>query len=158
MFNGYKWQGRILEVRGDRGFVDNAIHQDTTTLDSLTATTMSPKTGKEPLVDEKVDLIKFVNYINSLFILYKNSWLHHHYQQLLYLLRSSKLKFQRKMKFANSCLLEMYSITQIGYSLLRCSVLITSYSIVTFQLPMAGFERLIQELGSYHQGRCSTQF
>lgn len=54
MFNGYKWQGRILEVRGDRGFVDNATHQDTTTLDSSTAATMSPKTGKEPLMDEKL--------------------------------------------------------------------------------------------------------
>lgn len=24
MFNNYKWQGRILEVRGDRGFVENS--------------------------------------------------------------------------------------------------------------------------------------
>ena len=107
MFNGYKWQGRILEVRGDRGFVDNAIHHDTTTLDSSATATMSPKTDEKPLMDEKVDWIKFVYHMNSLFILYKNSWLHHHYQQLLRLLRSSQLKFQMKMNSANSCLLEM---------------------------------------------------
>lgn len=23
MFNNYKWQGRIIEVRGDRGFIDS---------------------------------------------------------------------------------------------------------------------------------------
>lgn len=28
MFNNYKWQGRILEVRGDRGFVENKNHND----------------------------------------------------------------------------------------------------------------------------------
>lgn len=27
MFNGYKWQGRVLEVRGDRSFFDNEIQE-----------------------------------------------------------------------------------------------------------------------------------
>lgn len=58
MFNGYKWLGRILEVRGDRGFVDHAQQQDIA-LDSsatttATAATMSPKTEKGSVLEEQV--------------------------------------------------------------------------------------------------------
>ncbi|CAO3632196.1 unnamed protein product [Mucor fragilis] len=58
MFNGYKWLGRILEVRGDRGFVDHAQQQDIA-LDSsatttATAATMSPKTEKGSVLEEQL--------------------------------------------------------------------------------------------------------
>ncbi|KAL7335401.1 hypothetical protein PS15p_200880 [Mucor circinelloides] len=58
MFNGYKWLGRILEVREDRGFVDHAQHQDTAAESSTTtataAATMSPKIDKGSVVEEQL--------------------------------------------------------------------------------------------------------
>lgn len=58
MFNGYKWLGRILEVREDRGFVDHAQHQDTaaesSTTTATTAATMSPKIDKGSVIEEQV--------------------------------------------------------------------------------------------------------
>ncbi|GAN01676.1 RNA-binding domain-containing protein [Mucor ambiguus] len=58
MFNGYKWLGRILEVRGDRGFVDHAQQQDTavdsSTVTRTTVATTSPKTEKESVVGEQL--------------------------------------------------------------------------------------------------------
>lgn len=60
MFNGYKWLGRILEVRGDRGFVDYAQQQDTALDPSATTTTpvatMSPKAEKGSVLEEQVPL------------------------------------------------------------------------------------------------------
>ncbi|KAL9541756.1 hypothetical protein MBANPS3_008949 [Mucor bainieri] len=62
MFNGYKWLGRILEVREDRGFVDHIQRQDTavdssTTTTTTTVATMSPKTEKEPSLVEEQQLV-----------------------------------------------------------------------------------------------------
>lgn len=58
MFNGYKWLGRILEVRGDRGFVDHVQQQDTamdsSTTAAMTVATMSPKTERGSVVEEQV--------------------------------------------------------------------------------------------------------
>ncbi|KAK4517974.1 uncharacterized protein ATC70_001323 [Mucor velutinosus] len=58
MFNGYKWLGRILEVRGDRGFVDHTQQQvaavDSSTTTATTVTTMSPKAEKGSMVEEQL--------------------------------------------------------------------------------------------------------
>lgn len=62
MFNNYKWQGRILEVRGDRGFVENKNHNDEPSSspvqrDKKLVSPSPSKASPSPAVDVKKEIL-----------------------------------------------------------------------------------------------------